>query len=118
MDQEQDKPGVSLTCEFDASEVYDEGYYIAVVAMADKADKWGRCFNCGKEGHHWDECTTPLKDSLKWAKERANCKRQLLNRDGGARVKGARPPRWGWPRLIQPMPKTSNSTVNSLCVLE
>ena len=69
MDPEQDKPSASPTCEFDAGEVYDEGYYIAIVAMADEADKWGGCFNCGKEGHRWAECTEPLKDSLKWAKE-------------------------------------------------
>ena len=58
--------------------VYDEGYYVAVIAMADEADKWGHCFNCGKEGHRWAECTKPLKDSLKQAKEWANRKKQSL----------------------------------------
>ena len=53
----------------DAGEVYNEGYYVAIIAMADEAECWSRCFNCGKEGHHWAECTEPLKDSLKWAKE-------------------------------------------------
>ena len=74
-DPEQERPGTSPTCEFNTGVVYDEGYYIAIVAMADEADKWGRCFNCGKEGHHWAECTEPLKDSLKRAKERANQKK-------------------------------------------
>ena len=63
--------------------------------MADEAEQWGCCFNCGKEGHHWAECTELLKDSLKRAKERANWKRQSLNRGGGAGAKGARPPQTG-----------------------
>ena len=92
---EQEEPDSSLVSEFDPSEVYNEGYYVAVIAMADEADWWGHCFNCGKEGHCWAECTEPLKDSLKRAKERANQKRQSLNRDGGARAKGARPPQMG-----------------------
>ena len=75
--------------------MYDEGYYVAVIATADEADRWGCCFNCGKEGHHWAECTEPLKDSLKRAKERANRKRQLLNWDGGAGAKGVQPPQTG-----------------------
>ena len=66
---EQDEPDSSPTSEFDAGEVYNEGYYVAVIAMADKAEQWGQCFNCGKEGHRWAECTEPLKDCLKWAKE-------------------------------------------------
>ena len=60
--------------------------------MAKEAERWGRCFNCGEEGHHWADCTEPLKESLRWAKERANCKKQSLNQDGGAGAKGAWPP--------------------------
>ena len=66
---EQDEPDSSPASEFDAGEVYDEGYYVALIAMADEAEQWGRCFNCSKEGHHWAECTELLKDSLKRAKE-------------------------------------------------
>ena len=62
---------------------------MAVITMADEVERWGRCFNCGKEGHRWAECTEPLQDSLKRAKERANRKRQSLNWDGGARAKEA-----------------------------
>ena len=68
---------------------------MAVIAMADEAEQWGHCFNCGKEGHRWAECTEPLKDSLKPAKERANRKRQSLNWDGGAGAKGAWSPQTG-----------------------
>ena len=68
---------------------------MAIIAMADEADQWGCCFNCGKEGHRWAECTEPLKDSLKQAKEQANHKKQSLNWDGGARAKGARSPQTG-----------------------
>ena len=99
---EQGEPDSSSAPEFDPGEVYDEGYYVAVIAMADEAEHWGRCFNCGKEGHHSAECTEPLKDSLKRAKERANRKRQSLNWDGGAGAKGAQPPRWVQPRPISP----------------
>ena len=66
---DQDEPDSFLASEFDAGEVYDEGYYVAVIAMADETEWWGHCFNCSKEGHHWAECTEPLKDSLKRAKE-------------------------------------------------
>ena len=117
-DLEQDEPNPSPACEFDAVQVYDEGYYVAIIAMANEADQWGRCFNCGKEGHHWAECTEPLKDSLKRVKEQANSKKKSLNWDEGARAKGAWPPRWVWPRLIQPKPRTSRPTVDSLPVLE
>ena len=92
---EQEEPDSSPVSEFNLGEVYDEGYYVAVIAMADEADWWGCCFNCGKEGHRWAECTEPLKDLLKRAKERANRKRQSLNRDGGAGAKGALPPQTG-----------------------
>ena len=68
---------------------------MAVIAMADEVDQCGHCFNCGKEGHRWAECTELLKDSLKRAKERANHKKQSLNWDGGARAKGAWPPQMG-----------------------
>ena len=92
---EQEEPDSCPASEFDPGEVYDEGYYVAVIAMADEADRWGRCFNCGKEGHHWAECTEPLEDLLKRAKERANRKRQSLNWDGGAGAKGGWPPQTG-----------------------
>ena len=55
--------------------------------MAKEAEKWGRCFNCGEEGHRWADCTEPLKESLKQVKERANRKKQALNQDGGAGAK-------------------------------
>ena len=50
-DPEQDEPDLPPTCKFNTGEVYDEGYYVAMIAMADEADQWGCCFNCGKEGH-------------------------------------------------------------------
>ena len=80
---EQEEPDSPPVSEFDPGEMYDKGYYMAVITMADEAEWLGLCFNCGKEGHHWAECTEPLKDSLKRAKERANQKRQSLNQDGG-----------------------------------
>ena len=89
---EQGEPDSSSAPEFDPGEVYDEGYYVTLIAMADEAERWGRCFNCGKEGHRWVECTEPLKDSLKQAKER----RQSLNRDGGAGAKGSPAPPDGY----------------------
>ena len=68
-DPDQDEPDSSVTSELDAGEVYNEGYYVAVIAMADEAEGWGHCFNCSQEFHRWAKCTEPLKDSLKWAKE-------------------------------------------------
>ena len=94
-DQRGDEPDLSPTNDIDPDEIYDEGYYVAIINTANEADKWGRCFNCGKEGHRWAECKEPLKESLKLAKERANCKKQALNWDGGVGRKGARPPQTG-----------------------
>ena len=95
-DQEGDQPDPSPTNEINPDEIYDEGYYATVINTANEADKWGRCFNCGKEGHQWAECKEPLKESLKLAKERANHKKQALNRDGGVGTKGAWPPPDGY----------------------
>ena len=96
LEPEQEEPNSPPASKFDPGEVYNEGYYVAVIAMADEAEQWGHCFNCSKEGHHWAECTEQLNDSLKRAKERANQKRRSLNRDGGAGAKGAWPPPDGY----------------------
>ena len=95
-DQRGDEPDLSPTNDIDPDEIYDEGYYVAAINTANEADKWGCCFNCGKEGHRWAKCKEPLKESLKLAKERANCKKQALNWDGGVRTKGAQPPPDGY----------------------
>ena len=95
LDQGGDEPDLSPANDIDPDESYDEGYYVAVINMANEADKWGCCFNCGKEGHRWAECKEQLKESLRLAKERANRKKQALNRDGGVRTKGAQPPPMG-----------------------
>ena len=95
-DQGGDEPDLSPTNDIDPDEIYNQGYYVAVINTANEADKWGRCFNCGKEGHRWAECKEPLKESLKLAKERANRKKQALNWDGRVGTKGARPPPDGY----------------------
>ena len=57
----------------DPDDAYDEGYYIGVINTADEMSRRLRlCFNCGQGGHYWADCTKPLKDSLKQAKERVN----------------------------------------------
>ena len=63
-DPVQEELDPQLASEFDAAETYDKGYYLAVVNTVNEANKWGCCFNCGEEGHHWHECTKPLKESL------------------------------------------------------
>ena len=50
-DQGGDEPDLSPTNDIDQDEIYDEGYYVAIINTANEADKWGCCFNCGKEGH-------------------------------------------------------------------
>ena len=59
------------------------------------------CYNCGLAGHYWADCTKPLSDSLKLAKERLNQgirekQENQLNPNGGTGGKGAHAP--------QPMP--------------
>ena len=76
---------------------YDDGNYIGVINTADKLDRrLGLCFNCGRPGHQWLDCTDPLKDSLKAAKERLNQiaqnKANQLNPNRGTGLKGARVP--------------------------
>ena len=63
-DPVQEEPSPQPASQFDAAQTYDEGYYVAIVNTANEANKWGRYFNCGKEGHQWQECTKPLKESL------------------------------------------------------
>ena len=82
----------------DPEDAYDEGYYIRVINTADEMSRRLRlCFNCGRGGHYWADCTEPLKDSLKQAKERVNREirenqEKQLNPNGGAGGKGARAP--------------------------
>ena len=57
----------------DLKEAYDEGYYIGVVNTADEMNRHlCLCYNCGLSGHYWADCTEPLSDSLKLAKEQVN----------------------------------------------
>ena len=57
----------------DPEDAYNEGYYIGVINTADEMSRRLRlCFNCSQGGHYWTDCTEPLKDSLKQAKERVN----------------------------------------------
>ena len=53
LDPAPEEPEPQQASGFDATETYDEGYYVAVVNMVNEADKWGHCFNCGEEGHRW-----------------------------------------------------------------
>ena len=90
----------------DPEEAYDVGYYIGVINTADEmSQRLHLCFNCSRRGHYWADCTEPLKESLKLAKERVN--REIrdnqdkqLNPNGGAGGKGAHIP--------QPMPAQAN----------
>ena len=63
--------------------------------MDNEAEQWGCCFNCGKEGHRWAECTEPLRDSLKRAKERANQKKTVIKLRWGSRGQGSPAPQTG-----------------------
>ena len=65
-------PDTGMLCK-DLEDAYDEGYYIGVINTEDEMSWHLRlCFNCGQGGHYWADCTEPLKDSLKQAKERVN----------------------------------------------
>ena len=78
----------------DPEEAYDEGYYIGVVNTADEMSRHlCLCYNCGLSGHYWADCTEPLSDSLKLAKERVNRgiqekQEDQLNPNGGTGGKG------------------------------
>ena len=109
----------------DPEEAYDIGYYIGVINTADEMSRHLHlCFNCGRGGHYWVDCTEPLKESLKLAKERVNREIQdnqdrQLNPNGGTGGKGAHaPPNRCRPRPMQPRPKTEQFPTNSLRILE
>ena len=91
----------------DLEDAYNEGYYIGVINTADEMSRQlCLCFNCGQGGHYWVDCTEPLKDSLKQAKERVNREirqnqEKQLNLNGGAGGKGACTP--------QAMPVSANT---------
>ena len=82
----------------DPEDAYDAGYYIGVINTADDMSRRLRlCYNCGRGGHYWADCTEDLKDFLKRAKERANQEIRdnqgnQLNLNGGAGGKEARAP--------------------------
>ena len=90
----------------DLEEAYEEGYYIGVVNTADEMSQCLRlCYNCGLARHYWADCTEPLSDSLKLAKERLNRgiqekQENQLNPNEGTGGKGA--------RTSQPMPAKAN----------
>ena len=57
----------------DPEDAYDKAYYIGVINTADEMNRHLHlCFNCSRGGHYWADCTEPLKNSLKQAKERVN----------------------------------------------
>ena len=69
------------------------------------------------------DCTKPLKDSLKQAKERVNQEirenqEKQLNPNGGTGGKGARAPRLCWSVPIQQKPRTEHYLTDSLIILE
>ena len=41
LDPEQDEPTPSPSCDLDPDEIYDDGYYVAVINMANEAERWG-----------------------------------------------------------------------------
>ena len=66
-------PDTHLDVGKDPEEAYDKGYYIGVVNTANEMNRRLRlCYNCGLSGHYWMDCTEPLSDSLKLAKEKVN----------------------------------------------
>ena len=88
----------------DPEDGYDDGYYIGVINTADDMSQRLRlCYNCGRGGHYWTDCTEDLKDFLKWAKERINRDNQAnqLNPNGSTGGKGAHAP--------QAMPASANT---------
>ena len=108
----------------DPEDAYDEGYYIGVINTADEMSRHLHlCFNCGRGGHYWADCTEPLKDSLKQAKERVNREirenqEKQLNPNGGAGGKGARAPRLCRSVPIRQRPRTEHYPTDSLIILE
>ena len=107
----------------DPEDAYNEGYYIGVINTADEMSRHLRlCFNCGQGGHYWADCTEPLKDSIKQAKERVNQEiRENQEKQTQTGAQEGREP--ASPRLCQsvpiwPRPRTEHYPTDSLIILE
>ena len=69
---------------------------MAVVNTANEANKWGRCFNCGEEGHRWQECTKTVQGVLTTS-ERANIMQEPIVKQGwGSWGEGSMAPQGGY----------------------
>ena len=77
---------------------YNDGFLIGLQQAAEISEyRNGRCFNCHKESHHWCQCKEPLSIELKELADKMDqahceCKKNALNLQGGARVKGGHAP--------------------------
>ena len=75
--------------------VWKDGYYYCMLQQADETDRrTDTCYNCRESGHHWQECTWPLKAALQKAKGREGIDEKRLNTSGdGGQREPAVPPR-------------------------
>ena len=48
-DQRGDEPDLSPTNDIDLDEIYNEGFYVAVINTANEADKWGAASIVGRK---------------------------------------------------------------------
>ena len=90
----------------------DSSYHVGITNMADEVeDFFGKCCNCGKEGHPWQDCKKPLKPSLKLALKSKNdqkaywADKKQLNQTGGAGAKGDRVPKAGMGKALLALAK-------------
>ena len=81
-------------------EVHDEAYHIDVNNTADEMhQRFRKSFNCGINGHLWQDYKEPLKESLRNALKAANAwlawEKDQLNKTGGTGMKGGCIPKAG-----------------------
>ena len=73
---------------------YNDGFLIGLRQAAEVSKlRYGRCFKCQKEGHHWHQCKEPLSPELQEVsdqqdREHEDRKKRALNPQGGMGMKG------------------------------
>ena len=74
----------------DENALWRDGYYCYAVRHAEQTEHFfGACFNCRDEGHHWCNCTQPLRPALQEIKDKIGQDGDWLNVFGDDGGKGA-----------------------------
>ena len=95
MESDTNEPGDSdAERPADENVLWRDGYYCCAVCHVEQTEHFfGACFNCQNEGHHWRNCTKPLRPALQEIKDKIRQDGDRLNVFGDDGGKGAAIPK-------------------------